>query len=313
MAGNYWTATTGTWNVNPERILVRSFANWDYTNPYQLQINRPYLGLSVRAVFDDGNFEIPAEPAEPDPYNGHEYVNMGHDLVWATANVGAANEYEFGDYFMWGEIAPNNFYGYQSYKFMNEIPGGDPTSTELSKLINKYQIADGWTEGCWYDADGGFIGDGKTSLEAEDDAAAVNMGGIWRMPTKDEYAVLLNTEEYDWEWVETDQTYYDAEWQSDMPVEGFKVTCKIAGDCYGNSIFLPAAGRMVLNRYDTGWGTFSGYWTSSLCDDTVNNFNATVRAYQLQIDYDNLTNTGLDCTLSRVHGYVVRGVAAVVE
>ena len=38
--------------------------------------------------------------------NGHEYVDLGLSVKWATCNVGATKPEECGNYFAWGEIAP---------------------------------------------------------------------------------------------------------------------------------------------------------------------------------------------------------------
>ena len=37
-----------------------------------------------------------------DPYNGHAYVEIG-GLKWATMNVGATSETDYGLYFQWGD------------------------------------------------------------------------------------------------------------------------------------------------------------------------------------------------------------------
>ena len=36
-------------------------------------------------------------------HNGHEYVDLGLSVQWATYNVGADSPTEYGDYFAWGE------------------------------------------------------------------------------------------------------------------------------------------------------------------------------------------------------------------
>ena len=39
-----------------------------------------------------------------------EYVDLGlpSGLKWAKYNLGAENETDYGDYFMWGSTTPNN-------------------------------------------------------------------------------------------------------------------------------------------------------------------------------------------------------------
>ena len=38
--------------------------------------------------------------------DGHEAVDLGLSVKWATCNIGAIKPKEYGDYFAWGEIEP---------------------------------------------------------------------------------------------------------------------------------------------------------------------------------------------------------------
>ena len=42
--------------------------------------------------------------------NGHEAVDLGLSVNWATCNIGATKPEECGDYFAWGETSPKNVY-----------------------------------------------------------------------------------------------------------------------------------------------------------------------------------------------------------
>ena len=95
--------------------------------------------------------------------NGHNYVDLGLSVKWATCNVGASILEEYGVYFAWGETAPKGTYNWSNYFDTND--GGD--------TFMKYK-------------DGG-----KTVLDPEDDAAHVNWGGSWRTPTKAEWQELI--------------------------------------------------------------------------------------------------------------------------
>ena len=97
------------------------------------------------------------------------------------------------------------------------------------------------------------IEDNKVVLELEDDAASVNWGGNWRMPTKEEQDELRDS----CEWV----------WTTQKGVSG----CQVIGP-NGNSIFLPAAGFMSYGRLTcygdvpdglVSDGSLGYYWTSS--------------------------------------------------
>ena len=168
-----------------------------------------------------------------------EYVDLGLSVKWAKCNLGASKPTDYGDYYAWGETEPNKAeYHWNTYKWMQ-------AGKDDKQYITKYTAADGQTEGIWYDADGKFIGDNKTTLEAADDAAIANLGSPWRMPTKDEIQELRDN--CTWTW--TTQT----------GVKGYEVKSKKNG----NSIFLPAAGcrdRSILNYA----GSQGFYWSSSL-------------------------------------------------
>lgn len=82
-------------------------------------------------------------------------------------------------------------------------------------------------------------------LDPEDDAATVNWGGAWRMPTNDEFSELKNN--CTWEYTKQNG------------VEGYKVTGPS-----GNSIFLPMGG---YKNHDSFYGGNGYYWSSSLSID----------------------------------------------
>ena len=114
-------------------------------------------------------------------------LDLPSGTLWANMNVGATSPEDYGLYFAWGETTGytgGHSFDWASYKWMNE-------GQSNWRQVNKYQIDDWETEGCWYDSDGNFIGDGKTVLDLEDDAAHANWGGDWRMPTIDEIKELI--------------------------------------------------------------------------------------------------------------------------
>ena len=93
-------------------------------------------------------------------HEGHEYVDLGLSVKWATCNIGANSPEDYGEYYAWGE-----------------------TSTKSIYTTNKCET---WNK---------KIDDIKgTNL----DVAHVNWGGDWRMPTEKEFEELL--EKCNWEW-----------------------------------------------------------------------------------------------------------------
>ena len=174
-----------------------------------------------------------------------EYVDLGlpSGLKWAKCNLGASKPSEPGDYYAWGETAPKTDYTWATYKWMQ-------AGKSDWQYITKYTIADGKTEGIWYDSSGAFIGDNKTVLAAADDAATANLGSPWRMPTKVEIQELLDN----CTWI----------WTTQDGVSGYQVDGP-----NGNAIFLPLAGF----RLDSGFlfaGGEGNYWSSSLYPDFSN-------------------------------------------
>ena len=182
----------------------------------------------------------------------HEYVNLGLSVKWATCNIGAENCYDYGDYFAWGEIKGINngkvhfSWGYYKYAFGS---GAD---------LYKYCTSSSY----------GTV-DNKKRLEAADDAATVNWGPSWRMPTGDEVDELRNKNNCSWTWYNEGNMEFNG-------VAGYKVQSKRAGytDKY---IFLPAAGRWESTTLYYA-GSDGYYWSSSLLENTP--------CYALTLDFD---------------------------
>jgi uncharacterized protein (TIGR02145 family) len=158
----------------------------------------------------------------------HEYVDLGlpSGLLWATCNVGASTPEEYGHYFAWGETTPKINYSWSTYQYCN---GSYNTMTKYCN--NSSYGYNGFT-------------DNLTTLLPEDDAATVNWGGGWRMPTKEEWQELYNN---------TTVT-----WMTQNGVNGRLFTAS-----NGNSLFLPAAGYRGSSNL-TGAGSYGDYWSSSL-------------------------------------------------
>lgn len=167
----------------------------------------------------------------------YAYVDLGLSVKWAKCNVGADSVHHYGNYYAWGEVEPKEVYSWSTYKFMD-------SSINDKKGITKYTVADGQTEAVWYDSEENFIGDNKTILDKEDDAAAVNMGGSWRMPTSAEQDEL--------------RTKCTWTWTTLNGVNGYNIV-----GSNGNSIFLPAAGYRS-NNSSPSVGDSGFYWSSSL-------------------------------------------------
>ena len=114
--------------------------------------------------------------------NAYEYVDLGlpSHLKWAKCNVGANSEEELGLYFQWGDTQ-----GYTA----KQVGKGEGLKA-FSWADYKWSVDGTFSNLSKYNAS-----DSKTILDLDDDAAHVNMGGNWRMPTLDEYKELcVNTD-----------------------------------------------------------------------------------------------------------------------
>lgn len=158
----------------------------------------------------------------------HGYVDLGlpSGTLWATCNIGASRPEEYGNYFAWGETAPKENYNWSTYKWC---------SGNYNKL----------TKYCTNSSYGynGFV-DNKEELEPEDDAAYVNWGSSWRMPSHNQLGELK---------IQCTWT-----WTTRNGVNGYLV----AGP-NGNTLFLPAAGF----RYGDSLGEAGAYgicWSRQL-------------------------------------------------
>lgn len=132
----------------------------------------------------------------------HGAVDLGHivdrggkriKILWAEYNVGASWPGDYGDYFRWGETVP-----YTS------------SSGSYGPVVNGQSI-DEFTYG--------------VEITPECDAATVNWGGTWRMPTPDELQWLINN------------CIWDNESDSGYNIAGYTLKSKIPGYT-DKSIFL---------------------------------------------------------------------------
>jgi hypothetical protein len=94
-------------------------------------------------------------------HKGHEWVDLGLSVKWATCNVGASTPGDYGNYYAWGETATKSNYDFATCastgKSWGDI-GGNPSR----------------------------------------DAARANWGGSWRMPTKAEFQELVDNCTWTW-------------------------------------------------------------------------------------------------------------------
>ena len=197
--------------TNQRRIDNQVFNCWTFAfeqDRIRRYGKRRYDGISIRPV---------KGPGVPVPNNCVD-LGLASGLLWAKCNMGTTEPTELGDYYAWGETSTKKKYVADNYK---HFIWGKYDLKEITKYNEK---------------------DLRTVLELEDDAARVNLGVGYRIPTKEDWEELL--EDCKWEAVTTtlseiidpSQTKIIARW-------------KVTGP-NGNSIVLPMTGGFKAD----GWG-----------------------------------------------------------
>ena len=197
--------------------------------------------------------------AAPRGYHmGHEWVDLGlretidgvvYKVLFATSNIGASSETDYGDYFAWGETS----------KRYTSISGSTIVGGTFGWASTPFETAGNGSKFSKYTASNDSFAtsgtaDGKSTLESSDDVASVLWGGCWRMPDESDLEYLISSS----------VTY---SWTSDYNstgVSGFVVTGK--GSFSGVSLFLPAAGDCAGGSLFNAGG-FGNYWSRSLDSD----------------------------------------------
>ena len=166
-------------------------------------------------------------------------LDLPSGTLWCKYNVGAkpgsTPESWYGDYFMWGDIEPatNKRCVWANYKYIND-------------KLTKYCPFD---EPAFWDGKG--KPDNKLVLNKEDDMAAANMKGDWKMPTKEQLQELLDNTTNEWV-----KDYNDIH-----ELNGRVFTSKTNG----NTLFIPAAGYRIGSSVHTV-GFMAYVWSSTLDD-----------------------------------------------
>ena len=148
-------------------------------------------------------------------------LGLPSGLKWANMNVGAEKETDYGKYFQWGDVVG---YADASHSTADTCPGGGSDSLTAWDAEN---LLDG-------------------ILKPKVDAATVNMGSKWRMPTYEDCRELIGN---------TDLTSVEID-----GVKGGKFTSKIDSSKY---IFLPFAGYAAEGSFEAQ-GTADLIWSSSV-------------------------------------------------
>ena len=170
----------------------------------------------------------------------------GQRIMWAKRNLGAtaiSGEGSYGDYFAWGDTSGYRLAGL--FGAYSGVGGNHDFST------NPYYELD---------ANGNL-------KQTHYDAAHVVLKGLWRMPTREEFALLINKTKGPYSNDPGDRSFTFGNSSSGMT---------FVSTVNGAVLFLPAAGSISgIKPFDQGFYGF--YWSSTECNEN--------NAFELYFDY----------------------------
>lgn len=250
--GNYWSSILNL--DNPYTAKALHFASREYAKRWDKNPN-DCMWLSSSSFGTERTNGFPIRPVATSIsknkkginfMDGHGYVDLGlpSGTLWATSNIGTKSPEEDGLLFSWGETTPirnrenQNYQREQNYKF-GDIDNSWDIEPILTKYCNNTELGKG-----------GFT-DSLTVLENIDDAATINWGDNWRMPTIEEWHELK----------------YNCTWD---------VICKKGKDIF----VVTSKTNHNFIFFDTGL-----YWSSSLTTSTTHSDNA-LSAESVEILYN---------------------------
>lgn len=155
-----------------EKITYLELVEGSFTQEHldKQKSQNPYVAYSIK----DDRVIYSIIPKEDGTMSTYNMVDLGlpSGLKWADRNVGAETPQDYGLYFSWGNVD-----GHTVDENGNVTDGYSFDTTTYPTTFG-----------------GQYTG---SELDAEHDAATVNMGGDWRMPTVDETSELVqNTDHY---------------------------------------------------------------------------------------------------------------------
>lgn len=146
-------------------------------------------------------------------------VDMGDGLLWGTNNLGADAPWEAGNHYAWGENTSKANFSEDNYPYLHNEIGSDISKT-------------------WYDA------------------ARKELGGDWRLPTKDEWHKLLFSTTHEWATIDGHAGYLFTAKNGNrlfFPANGYQ---------YGNEIFTPDEGLYWSSTNANRDNAYSAYLPS---------------------------------------------------
>ena len=195
-----------------EKELLDIYERFELTKSAQGAMD--FVRRNIVARIDPVEFDMTKKDDMPVAVD----LGLPSGLKWADRNVGAKSPEEPGLFFSWGNT----------------------DGVEIGKACDFSEDAYAETEGAKLEG----------VLDAAHDAATVNLGAPWRMPTDEEFQELYDN--CDWEWT-TDDGY-----------NGVRFTSRING----KSIFFAASGYGAGSSWYSR-GASGYYWSASFSSSCV--------------------------------------------
>ena len=209
------TTITNDWITD---IGIENNGDFNYTQKLKVSAFSGRVSRSAVVTFKSQSYkwnlkkEATITQTKEIKYVAGNAIDLGLSVLWSDINLGATTPEGFGEYFAWGETKPKEQYSKDNYMHYDHS-------------MNQY------------------LDIGEDISGTKYDAAYVNIGNGWRMPTRTELQELIKNCE--WEWVKSGNTL------------GYKITGK-----NGNYIFMPAGGCIFYSTVSSQ-NEWTEYWSSS--------------------------------------------------
>ena len=199
-----------------EMITFASFFNYDFM--------RKWLFTSILTLI---SFVIHAQSCPDDNHPHAIDLGLPSGTKWACCNVGADTPTQYGDYFSWGETAQKDEYEFETYSYCHSDDGDYHNISSL---------------------DWDFLGEDIGGTQY--DAAYVNWGDNWRMPSLSHIKELIEYCDY-----------------KPMPADS-EINGLVFTGPNNQSIFMPAGYWVHMGKLTDAFSTrekilLGYYWTSS--------------------------------------------------
>lgn len=222
---------------------------------------------SFTSCSHDGKTAAPGVPSVSEAID----LDLPSGTLWAPWDVGATKIGGPGSYFAWGETEGDKkddygqpFFSGHNYKW-------------FANYVNDFTTLT-------FDV---MYGESYFSLLPEDDAATVNWGAKWQMPTLEQFTELL---------LFCDKEWKEENWDGNGSLAGYMLTSQKNG----KTLFLPALGGCGGHNLYC-FGTGCNYWMKDVHkEDIMKAASPGYRNGQWRIDYFGY----------RYYGFPVRAVVA---